>query len=134
MIVLLFGFGECWISYLYYIDYDTSSAHSFSLLGMTVILNVARETVARVLVLQLAIGYQIILNTIDEHRCKMICVISAYGIMLFLSLIVNYIMHTSASVKFLMFLMMAPASVLNFVIMTWVIICFKKTLEYLKPR
>ena len=134
MIVLLFGFGECWTSYLYYIDYDTSSAHSFSLLGMTVILNVARETVARVLVLQLAIGYQIVLNTIDEYRCKMICLISIYSIMLFLSLIVNYLMHTGASVKALMFLMMAPATALNFIIITWIIICFKKTLEYLKPR
>jgi len=51
MVILSLGFGECWISYMYYLDFDTSAEHSDGLYWMTIIMNVAREAVARVLVI-----------------------------------------------------------------------------------
>ena len=87
--ILILGFNESILGYIkFYRQYSVDDLDSTAYDVMIVLLTVIRSVYARVLVLVVALGYQIVLKSILKYHAKIGIVTFLYAVSLLVSLIV----------------------------------------------
>lgn len=115
---LSFAFLECLLSYIFYKNMDTSPHQPMSSLKIFRVLTFLREVYARIMLLAIALGYQIVVKSLKKFRLKIAILFLLYCL--------------SFPVEFFIVDTMILNRLMNLIIFTWILCAFRRTIRTLK--
>lgn len=105
-----------------------------SMVGFLIIIEVLRNTFARVITLLVALGYGILIKTMGKYTQKVQALAFFYMISLAAYLGVVYINHSNPVSGSMIFLVSFPLSLLNSVFYFWIFLALRRTMSYLASK
>lgn len=116
-------------------NYDNSNGTvPGSMIGLSIIIEVLRNTFSRVITLLVALGYGILIKTMGKYEEKVLALAFFYMISLAAYLGVVYINHSNPVSGSMIFLVSFPLSLLNSVFYFWIFLALRRTMSYLSSK
>lgn len=103
-------------------------------MGMSVVLEVLRNTFARVITLLVALGYGILITTMGKYQTKVMLLAFFYMIAHLAYLGLLYINHLSPVSGSMIFIVSFPLSVINSIFYFWIFMALRRSIQYLTSK
>jgi hypothetical protein len=104
------------------------------LVGLLIIIEVLRNTFARVITLLVSLGYGILFKTMAKYEQKIMALSFLYMVSLAAYMGVVYINRSSPVSGSMIFIVSFPLSVLNSVFYFWIFLALRRTMAYLASK
>ena len=91
-----------------------------------------RSAYSRLLLLYVALGYEIAVDQIEKHRCRISVVFAAYTLALMVDVYAQALLHTEKISDVWHIILTTPDDILNVLIFFWIGSSFLDTLKYLR--
>jgi len=114
--------------------YNSYGYYNSWLMGISVLLEVLRNTFARVITLLVALGYGILITTMGKYQTKVMLLSFFYMIahMAYLGLLyINQVSPVSGS---MIFIVSFPLSVINSIFYFWIFMALRRSIQYLTAK
>jgi len=134
VIILIVGFLECvlqWSSFLFV------NSHGYNHQGLVlaqILVQICRDTFARVVMLLVSLGYGILIQTINRYFNKIFIITILYMAALSFLLAVEHINYYSPVSGSFKLLALIPESTIDFIFCFWICLALRRTLNYLKVK
>ena len=130
--VLAFGFAECFLSIFLYKMKDSKLRFEGSgLFTFIMMLQLFRITFSRILSLVIALGYQIVIKSVEKYHPKIVGMTFLIVVAMTASLAVEQSGHDHLYSESVIFMINAPILLLDLILSFWVIQAYRRTLAYL---
>ena len=130
--IYVLGFLECLFFWIYLLDQDTSGSEAGLVFVFAQLFLVYRSTYSRLLLLYVALGYEIAVKEIDRHKWRIRAVFAAYALALMVDVYAEELLHTEKISGVWHIVMKTPDDILNVLIFFWIGASFVDTLKYLR--
>ena len=131
MAVICVTLLQCVLSWAHF-AFNNEYGHSSSfLIYSNIIVEVARSTFSRDVILLVSLGYGILIRSIERYQTKILTLTFLYMISLAAELSIAYINHFSPVSGAIIFVVLIPNFGLNFCFNFWIYLALRRTLNYL---
>jgi hypothetical protein len=131
LVIILISFLECIFNWSLYAYINRRGEYSGAITFLCMVIEIFRSTFARVVTLVVALGYGILIKSIEKYQAKIITVSFLYMASLAAYNGIIYINHNSPVSGPVALIVSFPLSILNTFFGFWIYQAFRRTLHYL---
>lgn len=132
--VISLSFLQCFFSSLVFYNHNHTGTYSGFLMGLSMLVDVLRNTFARVVFLLVGIGYGILITTMGKYETKVLTLAFSYMISLSAYLGILFINNYSPVSKAMIFIVSFPLAILNSLFYFWIWATMRRTMNYLEKN
>lgn len=132
--IIMISFFECVFNWSLYSFINRKGRYSTGITLICMLIEIFRSTFARVVTLVVALGYGILIKTIERYQNKILSVSFMYMASLAAYNGIMYINHSSPVSGPVAMIVSFPLSILNTFFGFWIYSAFKRTLHYLGQK
>lgn len=134
LVIICITWFECIFNWSLYSYINRKGSYSAGITIMCMIIEICRSTFARVVTLVVALGYGILIKTIERYQNKILSVSFLYMASLAAYNGIMYINHSSPVSGPVAMIVSLPLSILNTFFGFWIYSAFRRTLHYLSQK
>ena len=134
LLIICISFLECIFNWSLYSHINRKGEYSTAITLMCMAIEIFRSTFARVVTLVVALGYGILIKSIEKYQAKILSVSFLYMASLAAYNGIIYINHNSPVSGPVALIVSFPLSILNTFFGFWIYSAFRRTLHYLLQK
>ena len=134
LVIIAITFFECIFNWSLYSFLNRKGRYSTGITLMCIVIEITRSTFARVITLIVALGYGILIKSIERYQNKIMSVAFLYMASLAAYNGIAYINHSSPVSGPVAMIVSLPLSILNTFFGFWIYSAFRRTLHYLSQK